>query len=152
MKRIELTKSGLELDGTPFRIFSGAMHYFRIHPALWQDRFEKMKAMGLNTVGTYIAWDIHEPHPGSYVFRGFGNIERYLELAQKNGLKAIVRPGPYICSEWDFGALPGWLTTIPGIRFRCFNQPCLDAVRRWFDELLPHLNRFSALKGGTAPC
>ncbi len=148
MNRLEMDGSGFLLDGKPFRILAGAMHYFRIHPALWEDRFRKLKAMGLNTLETYTAWNIHEPRPGEFHFTGFGDLERYLDLAQKYGLKVIVRPGPYICSEWEFGAFPGWLAAIPGIRLRCFNRPYLEAVERYFNELLPRINRFSCGTGG----
>ena len=143
-----MDSTGFLLDGKPFRIFAGAMHYFRIHPALWEDRFRKLKAMGLNTLETYTAWNIHEPRQGEFHFTEFGDLERYLALAQQYGLKVIVRPGPYICSEWEFGAFPGWLAAIPGIRLRCFNKPYLEAVERYFNELLPRINRFSCANGG----
>ena len=148
MSTFEMRGTEFLLDGKPFRILAGAMHYFRIHPALWEDRFRKMKALGLNTLETYTAWNLHEPRPGEFHFTEFGDLERYLSLARQYDLKVIVRPGPYICSEWEFGALPGWLTAIPGIRLRCFNRPYLEAVERYFDELLPRINRFSCRKDG----
>lgn len=148
MSAFEIRGSEIYSEGKPFRIFSGAMHYFRIHPDLWEDRFRKFKAMGLNTLETYIAWNIHEPERGRFCFDGFGDIERYLQMAAGFGLKVIVRPGPYICSEWEFGALPGWLAAIPGLRIRCANRAYMDEVDRWFKILLPKINRFSCANGG----
>ena len=132
-----LTISGnqFHLDGQPFRILSGAMHYFRVHPDYWEDRLLKLRAMGLNTVETYVAWNLHEPRPGEFHFDGGLDLERYLKLAGELGLKAIVRPGPYICSEWDFGGLPSWLLAGPGMRLRCAYSPYLVAVDRFFGAL-----------------
>lgn len=145
-----LTISGdqFQLDGQPFRILSGAMHYFRIHPADWEDRLLKLRAMGLNTVETYVAWNLHEPRPGEFHFDGGLDLERYLTLASDLGLKAIVRPGPYICSEWDLGGLPPWLLAGPGMRVRCAYSPYLVAVDRFFGALLPRLAPLQIIHGG----
>ncbi len=143
MSKFEINGGQVLLDGRPFRILSGAMHYFRVHPELWRDRMLKMKAMGLNTLETYVAWNLHEPRPGVFNFDGFADIEKFVALAGELGFKVIVRPGPYICAEWDFGGLPAWLSVIPGIRLRCDNAPYLDAVRRFYDELLPRLRKFA---------
>jgi beta-galactosidase len=148
MSTFEIQGDRIFSDGRPFRIFSGAMHYFRVHPELWRDRMEKMKAMGLNTLETYVAWNLHEPRPGEFDFSGIADIERFIEIAGGFGFKVIVRPGPYICSEWDFGGFPAWLAAIPGVKLRCVNQPYLDAVRRFFAELLPRVARYTAEKGG----
>jgi len=145
-----LTISGnqFQLDGQPFRILSGAMHYFRVHPDYWEDRLLKLRAMGLNTVETYVAWNLHEPRPGEFHFDGGLDLERYLTLAGSLGLKAIVRPGPYICSEWDFGGLPSWLLAGPGMRLRCAYSPYLVAVDRFFGALLPRLAPLQITHGG----
>jgi beta-galactosidase len=124
------------LDGQPFRILSGAMHYFRIHPSYWRDRLEKLKAMGLNTLETYVAWNLHEARPGQFDFGGWLDLAAYIRLAGEVGLKVIVRPGPYICSEWEFGGLPSWLLKDPAMRVRCLYPPYLAAVDRFFDQLL----------------
>jgi beta-galactosidase len=107
------------LDGKPFRILSGAMHYFRAVPEYWRDRLEKMRAFGLNTVETYVAWNLHEPRPNEFRFDGMLDIVKFIETADEVGLKVIVRPGPYICSEWDFGGLPFWLLKDPHMQVRC---------------------------------
>ena len=96
------------------QIISGALHYFRVHPELWDDRLDKAVAMGLNTIETYIPWNLHEPHRGEYVFDGICDVESFIRKAAGHGLQVIVRPGPYICAEWDNGGFPGWLMAIPG--------------------------------------
>jgi beta-galactosidase len=136
------------LDGQPFRILSGAMHYFRVVPEYWRDRLEKMRAFGLNTVETYVAWNLHEPRPNEFHFDGMLDIVKFIETANAVGLKVIVRPGPYICSEWDFGGLPAWLLKDPNMQIRCAYPPYLAAVDRFFDELLPKLVPLQSTKGG----
>ena len=73
----------------------------------------KLKACGLNTVETYVAWNLHEPEPGEYNFSGMADLVSFIETAGELGLYVIVRPGPYICAEWEFGGLPWWLCRIP---------------------------------------
>jgi len=145
---ITISGNQFHLDGQPFRILSGAMHYFRIHPDYWEDRLLKLRAMGLNTVETYVAWNLHEPRPGEFHFDGGLDLERYLKLAGELGLKVIVRPGPYICSEWDLGGLPSWLLAGPGMRLRCAYSPYLVAVDRFFGALLPRLAPLQITHGG----
>jgi beta-galactosidase len=135
-------------DGKPFRILSGAMHYFRVVPEYWRDRLEKMRAFGLNTVETYVPWNLHEPRPGEFHFEGMLDIVKFIETANDVGLKVIVRPGPYICSEWDFGGLPAWLLKDPEMQVRCAYPPYLAAVNRYFDALLPKLAPLQSTQGG----
>ncbi len=136
------------LDDQPFRILSGAMHYFRVMPEYWRDRLEKMRQFGLNTVETYVPWNLHEPRPGEFHFEGRLDIARYIQTAAEVGLKVIVRPGPYICSEWDFGGLPAWLLKDPLMQVRCMYPPYLAAVDRFLDRLLPVLRPWQATNGG----
>jgi len=136
------------LDGKPFRILSGAIHYFRVVPEYWRDRLEKARMFGLNTVETYVAWNLHEPRPGEFHFGGLLDIVRYIQTAAELGLKVIVRPGPYICSEWDFGGLPAWLLKDPHMQVRCMYPPYLEAVDRFFDALLERLTPLQASRGG----
>ena len=109
---------GFMLDDKPMRIISGAIHYFRVPREYWEDRLLKLKACGFNTVETYIAWNAHQPTENEFVYDDMLDIVEFLRIAQRLGLYAIVRPGPYICSEWEFGALPWWLLKKPGIRLR----------------------------------
>ncbi|GAA4638417.1 beta-galactosidase [Actinoallomurus vinaceus] len=138
----------LRRHGQPYRVLAGSLHYFRVHPAQWPDRLERIAAMGLNTVDTYIPWNFHERHRGRTRFDGWRNVEGFLEFAAAAGLDAIVRPGPYICAEWDNGGLPAWLTGTPGMRLRSAHRPFLDEVARWFDELIPRLAGMQASHGG----
>ncbi|MFG1809531.1 beta-galactosidase [Streptomyces sp. NPDC049040] len=135
-------------QGRPHRILAGSMHYFRVHPGLWEDRLRRLAAMGLNTVDTYVAWNFHQPRRGRARFDEWRDIERFMDLAQGTGLDVIVRPGPYICAEWDNGGLPVWLTGVPGMRPRSSYEPYLDAVADWFDELIPRIADAQACHGG----
>jgi beta-galactosidase len=112
-------KSRFLMDGKPYRIISGAMHYFRIHPDYWYDRLSKLRACGFNTVETYTCWNLHERREGEFDFSGILDIERYVSTAESLGLNVIIRPGPYICSEWEFGGLPSWLLRYQGMGLRC---------------------------------
>jgi beta-galactosidase len=134
--------------GRPHRVLSGSLHYFRVHPEQWTDRLERLAALGLNTVDTYVPWNFHERTPGDVRFDGPRDLERFVRLAQDQGLDVIVRPGPYICAEWDNGGLPAWLTGTPGMRLRTSYEPFLAAVERWFDELIPRIAALQAGRGG----
>lgn len=143
------SSDGFLLHGEPFRIISGAMHYFRIHPDLWADRLRKARLMGLNTVETYVPWNLHQPDPDSpLVLDGLLDLPRYLSLARAEGLHVLLRPGPYICAEWDGGGLPSWLTTDPDIRLRTSDPRFTDALDRYLDILLPPLLPHMAANGG----
>ncbi|PPH75075.1 beta-galactosidase [Rathayibacter rathayi] len=102
--RFAIGADDFELDGRPHRILSGALHYFRVHPNLWADRIRKARLMGLNTIETYIAWNAHEPRRGEWREGAGLDLGRFLDLIAAEGMHAIVRPGPYICAEWDNGA------------------------------------------------
>ncbi len=127
------------LNGEPFKIISGAFHYFRTVPEYWQDRLEKLVNMGCNTVETYIPWNFHEPKKGEFRFDGMHDIERFIQLAEKLGLYIIIRPSPYICSEWEFGGLPAWLLRDRNMRLRCSYEPYLNAVKEYYSVLIPKL-------------
>lgn len=131
------------MDGKPYKIMSGAMHYFRIPKEYWRDRLLKLKECGLNTLETYIAWNMHEPEEGKFVFDGNLDISAYLDICEELGLNVIIRPGPYICAEWEFGGFPWWLLKYENITLRAYDEVYLSKVRRYytrlFDELRPHL-------------
>jgi beta-galactosidase len=130
------------LDGRPFRILSGALHYFRVHPDLWADRIDKARRMGLNTIETYVAWNAHAPEPGTFDLSGGLDLDRFLRLVADAGMYAIVRPGPYICAEWDNGGLPAWLFRDPSVGVRRYEPKYLDAVREYltrvYEVVVPH--------------
>src|SRR5271165_2319133 len=89
------------LDGKPLQIISGELHYERIPREYWRDRLKKARAMGLNTISTYVFWNVHEPQPGVYDFTGSRDVAGFIRIAQEEGLYVILRPGPYSCAEWD---------------------------------------------------
>ncbi|MFG3285910.1 beta-galactosidase family protein [Streptomyces sp. NPDC048111] len=134
------------LDGRPVRLLSGALHYFRVHEAQWGHRLAMLRAMGLNCVETYVPWNLHEPRPGGY--EDVGALGRFLDAARAAGLWAIVRPGPYICAEWENGGLPHWLTGPLGRRARTGDPEYLAQVDRWFRTLLPQVAERGADRGG----
>ncbi len=136
------------LDNQPFRIISGALHYFRVPRPCWDDRLYKARLMGLNTIETYVAWNLHEPRPGEFHFDDNLDIAAFIENAARHELKVILRPGPYICSEWDMGGLPAWLLKDPNMRLRCAYPPYLQAVDRFFEALLPQVAALQVTRGG----
>ncbi|MFI9173947.1 beta-galactosidase family protein [Streptomyces lincolnensis] len=148
MPALTTTSDGFLLHGEPFRIISGALHYFRVHPDQWTDRLRKARLMGLNTVETYLPWNLHEPEPGTLVLDGLLDLPRFLRLAQAEGLHVLLRPGPYICAEWDGGGLPAWLVSDPDIRLRTSDPRFTDAFDRYLDQLLPPLLPHLAANGG----
>ncbi|MBC6977030.1 beta-galactosidase [Streptococcus cristatus] len=146
MKRFEIGSS-FYLDGQEFKILSGAIHYFRIQPEDWYHSLYNLKALGFNTVETYVPWNMHEPKKGQFDFQGILDIEKFLQIAQDLGLYAIVRPSPFICAEWEFGGMPAWLLT-EDMRIRSSDAPYLQAVGDYYDELLPRLVPRLLDKGG----
>ncbi|MGE7611897.1 glycoside hydrolase family 35 protein [Paenibacillus sp. NPDC101420] len=136
------------LDGQPYRIVSGAIHYFRVVPEYWKDRLLKLKACGFNTVETYVAWNMHEPKEGEFVFDGMADVVSFIELAGELGLHVIVRPSPFICAEWEFGGLPAWLLAYSELQLRCCDPLYLSKVDRYYDELIPRLVPLLSTHGG----
>ena len=123
------------LDGKPFQIVSGEMHYARIPRAYWRDRLRMAKAMGLNSITTYVFWNWHEPKPGVYDFSGNRDVAEFVREAQQEGLYVILRPGPYSCAEWDFGGFPAWLLKDPNMVVRSRDPQFLAAARAWLMQL-----------------
>ncbi len=136
------------LDGVPFTVISGAMHYFRIPREYWRDRLLKLRECGFNTVETYTCWNLHEPEEGEFCFDGNLDIVAYIETATELGLNIILRPGPYICAEWDFGGLPAWLLNYENIPLRCYDGDFLRILRRYYGELLGRIRPYLAVNGG----
>ncbi|MFC9186831.1 glycoside hydrolase family 35 protein [Streptomyces cyaneofuscatus] len=134
------------LDGKPVRLLSGALHYFRVHEEQWDHRLAMLAAMGLNCVETYVPWNLHEEREGAY--RDVGALGRFLDAVERAGLWAIVRPGPYICAEWENGGLPVWVTGRFGRRVRTRDDGYRAVVERWFRELLPQVVEREIGRGG----
>lgn len=148
MNRFEI-KDKFYLNGEPFQIISGGMHYFRIVPEYWRDRMEKLKAFGCNTLETYVPWNVHEPQKGKFCFEGMYDIKKYIEMAAELGLWVIVRPSPYICAEWEFGGLPAWLLAEDGMRLRCSYKPFLQHVEDYYRALFKILSPLQITNGGS---
>jgi beta-galactosidase len=136
------------LDGEPFQIISGEMHYPRIPRAYWRARLRMAKAMGLNTITTYVFWNLHEPRPGVYDFTGQNDVAEFIREAQSEGLHVILRPGPYVCAEWDFGGYPAWLLKDHGIVVRSSDPKFIEPARRWLLRLGKELAPLQIANGG----
>lgn len=122
-------------DGQPYQVISAEMHYVRIPRAYWSDRLRKAKAMGLNTITTYAFWNAHEPRPGVYDFTGQNDIAAFIRAAQAEGLDVILRPGPYVCAEWELGGYPAWLLKDRALVLRSTDPKYTAAVERWMSRL-----------------
>ncbi|KAM6933824.1 beta-galactosidase-1-like protein 2 [Xenentodon cancila] len=140
--------SNFTLEGKPFRVLGGSIHYFRVPRAYWKDRLMKMKACGLNTLTTYVPWNLHEPERGLFDFEDQLDLETYLHLADSLGLWVILRPGPYICAEWDLGGLPSWLLRDHNMRLRTTYSGFTDAVNSFFDHLIQKVAPYQYSRGG----
>ncbi len=136
------------LDEKPFTVISGAMHYFRIPREYWHDRLLKLKECGFNTVETYTCWNLHERREGEFDFSGNLDLAAYIKEAEELGLNVILRPGPYICAEWEFGGLPSWLLSYENMTLRCYDEAFISKVRRYYGELLPRIRPYLAVNGG----
>ena len=145
---LEIKNDKFYLNGEPFLLRSGAMHYFRIPREYWRDRLEKLKAAGLNTVETYVCWNLHEKRLGEYDFSGMLDLRAYILLAKELGLYVIVRPGPYICAEYDSGGFPAYLYKDKNINFRCLDEKYLGYVKVWFERLFKEFADLQITRGG----
>ncbi len=142
-------KNSFIYNGENVRIISGAMHYFRVPREYWRDRLLKIKACGFNTIETYTAWNLHEPEEGCFDFSGNLDLKAYLDLIKELDMFAIVRPGPYICSEWEFGGFPWWLLKYDDIELRCMNELYLSKVNTYFDKIIPIIASCQIDNGGS---
>ncbi|MFC7722594.1 glycoside hydrolase family 35 protein [Nonomuraea recticatena] len=127
---------------------SGGLHYFRVHPAQWADRLRKARLMGLNTIETYVPWNLHQPRPDRFRMDDELDLPAYLDLAAAEGLHVLLRPGPYICAEWEGGGLPSWLLAEPDLRLRTRDPRYLSAVDDYFARLLTPLQPYLSTRGG----
>ncbi|MCK9411820.1 MAG: beta-galactosidase [Prolixibacteraceae bacterium] len=144
-----LSKSGFLLDGKPFQIISGEMHPARIPVEYWRHRIQMAKAMGCNTIAAYVFWNYHETEPGIFDFQtGNHNISQFIRLVHEEGMFFMLRPGPYVCAEWDFGGLPSYLLSIPDIKVRCMDPRYTEAVERYIKTLALQVKDFQVTKGG----
>jgi beta-galactosidase len=137
-----------ELDGKPFQIISGEIHYQRVPRLYWRDRFRMAKAMGLNAVTTYVFWNVHEAQPGTYDFSGNNDVAEFIREAQQEGLYVVLRPGPYVCAEWEFGGYPAWLLKDHSLVLRSNDPKFIEPAARWFKRLGKELAPLQVGNGG----
>ena len=136
-------------DGKPIQIHSGEMHFARIPREYWRQRLQMMKAMGLNTVATYVFWNYQEPSPGVWDFKtGNRNIAEFIKIAGEEGMMVILRPGPYACAEWEFGGYPWWLQKEKSLVIRSYNKPFLDSCRTYINHLAAQVKNLQITHGG----
>ena len=144
-----LSPDNFLLDGKPFQMISGEMHPARIPAEYWRHRIQMVKAMGCNTIAAYIFWNYHESSPGRFDFKsGNHNIERFIKIAQEEGMWVLLRPGPYVCAEWDFGGIPPYLLKIPDIKVRCMDPRYMKAVERYIATFSKIVHPLLVTKGG----
>jgi hypothetical protein len=136
------------LDGQPLQMISGELHYPRIPREAWRSRLKMAKAMGLNTIGTYVFWNVHEPQPGKYDFAGNNDVAAFVKMAQEEGLWVILRPSPYVCAEWEFGGYPYWLQNVPGLKVRSQEPQYIAAYTRYLQAVGKQLAPLQVNHGG----
>jgi beta-galactosidase len=138
------------LDGKPFKVLSGELHYARIPPEYWRARLKMARAMGLNTIATYVFWNLHEPQPGVYDFSGQNDLAAFIKAAQEEGLYVILRAGPYVCAEWELGGLPSWLLKDPAsaAALRSDSPLFLEPTARWIKRLNQEVGGLQIGHGG----
>ncbi|MHA7862470.1 glycoside hydrolase family 35 protein [Tessaracoccus sp. Y36] len=144
----EVADDGFRLDGQPFRVLSGSLHYFRVHPDHWADRIIKARQLGLNTIDTYVPWNFHSEREGEFRLDGWRDLGGFLDLVAEHGLNVIVRPGPYICAEWRNAGLPTWLTAKKGIRVRTSDPQYMEATAAFYAQALPLVADRQVTRGG----
>ena len=132
-----------QLNGKPITLYSGSMHYFRVPPDNWQTSLRKVRSAGLNAIETYIPWNLHELTENQYDFgdgstdmSAFLQLEKFLQLVKQEDLFLIVRPGPYICTEWEFGGLPSWLLKNDQVKVRTSERTFMSSVEKYFQVKL----------------
>lgn len=136
------------LDGKPFQIISAELHYPRVPREAWRDRMKQAKAMGINTIGTYVFWNLHEPQKGKFDFAGNNDIAAFVKTAWEEGLWVILRPSPYVCAEWEFGGYPYWLQNEKGLVVRSKEATYLKEYRDYIMEAGKQLAPLQINHGG----
>lgn len=148
-QEFEVNQSGFYKDGEIYRIMSGSIHYARIPEAYWEDRLIKARAMGLNTISTYVFWNFHEEEEGSFNFTtGRKNLRHFIELAAAHDLNVILRPGPYISGDWDMGGIPNWLLAKGNVKFRSDDVEFMNYTKKYLAALMFSIEGLQYSKGG----
>lgn len=147
-RTFEIKEGKFLLDGKPIQLICGEMHYPRIPKEYWRDRMQRAKAMGLNTLSAYVFWNFHERQPGEFDFEGQADLAEFVKIAGEEGLLVLLRPGPYVCAEWDFGGYPYWLQKDTNMVWRSDNPAFLAACERYINRLGQELAPYTVTNGG----
>ena len=151
MGTIEFDKKGININGTYKTLLASSLFYFRIPEQKWNERMQLLKKAGYDTIDVYFPWNYHEINPGIWDFSENRDVKKFLQLAKENALMVIARPGPYICSEWDGGAIPAWLYA-DDVNVRQNDPVFLEKIGAWYDKILPIIAEFQITNGGTVFC
>ncbi|KAK2968738.1 hypothetical protein RJ640_020374, partial [Escallonia rubra] len=141
----------IKIDGERKIILSGSIHYPRSTPEMWPSLIKKSKDGGLNAIETYVFWSSHEPQRRQYDFSGNLDLIRFLRNIQEQGLYAILRLGPFVCAEWNFGGLPVWLGNMPGVRFRTQNDVYTNEMKNFTTLIVDMIKRENLLASQGGP-
>lgn len=148
VKGFAVSEGHFMLDGEPMLVKAAELHYPRIPRPYWEHRIKMCKALGMNTVCLYVFWNIHEPRMGEYDFEGQNDLREFIKLCDRNGLKVILRPGPYVCAEWEMGGLPWWLLKKKDIALRHRDEFFMDRVERFEQAVASQVGDLTAPDGG----
>lgn len=144
----EIGKGSFMLNGEPFVVKAAELHYPRIPRPYWDNRIKLCKALGMNAVCLYVFWNAHEPQPDNFDFTGQNDLREFVKLCQANDMKVILRPGPYVCAEWEMGGLPWWLLKKKDIRLRENDPYFLERVDKFQKQVAQQVGDLTVENGG----
>ncbi len=148
MGKFEIGKKTFMMDGKPFIIKAAEIHYPRIPREYWEHRIQMSKALGMNTICLYVFWNLHEETENNFDFSGNKDIAEFCKLAQKHGMYVIVRPGPYVCAEWEMGGLPWWLLKNDNVQLRTLDPIYMNRVKIFMNKVGEQLANLQITRGG----
>ena len=146
--QFEIKNGQFQLDGKPFVILAGEIHPSRVPKEYWRQRIQMAKAMGLNTISVYEFWNMHEPEKGKFYFRDNEDVTKFINICAEEGMYVILRPGPYVCAEWEFGGYPYWLLNEPGLVVRSKEAQFMKFAKRYLKEMAKHTTAQQVTHGG----
>ncbi len=147
-RKLEMKDGKFFMDGQPFQFICGEIHYNRIPRELWRDRLHKARVMGINCVSAYVFWGFHERQPGVFDFAGNADLAEFIRIAHSEGLLVYLRPGPYVCAEYDFGGYPYWLLNVPGMKWRSRDPKFMEYMEKYIKRLAQEVAPLQISRGG----
>jgi len=147
-KRVAISKDSVLINGEPTILLCASLFYFRLPRETWADRMAQLRMAGYNCIDVYMPWNFHETRPGEWHFDGMADVALFLRMAAEHDLYVIARPGPYICSEWDGGAIPAWITS-EKYSLRQNDDAYITVLKTWLDMILPIINRYQLGREGS---